>query len=144
MNLFINWLQNNLLIFLLFLVTGMIILLVISYKAGQIIFKLRMKQDIKDARADAVKRSRAVLGGFAGEQMAVYLPEFPCNPADCRFVGKPVDYVGFPGASEGDEIKEILLIEVKTGDSQLSKRERQIRDCVQHGRVRYVEYRINL
>ena len=74
--------------------------------------------------------------------MAAFLPEFPCNPADCRFVGKPIDYIGFKGASETDEISEILLIEVKTGESRLSRREKQVRDCVEKGRVKYVEYRI--
>ena len=93
-------------------------------------------------RKDAIKRSRAVLGGLAGEQIAPYLPGFPCNPAEVRFVGKPVDYIGFEGAAFGEEIKEILFIEVKTGQSQLSERERQIKNAVESGRVRYVEYRL--
>ncbi|MBR0486830.1 MAG: Holliday junction resolvase [Treponema sp.] len=93
-------------------------------------------------RKDAIKRSRAVLGGLAGEQIAPYLPGFPCNPAEVRFVGKPVDYIGFEGAASGEEIKEILFIEVKTGQSQLSERERQIKNAVESGRVRYVEYHL--
>lgn len=95
-----------------------------------------------EIRKDALKRSRAVLGGLAGEQIAPYLPGFPCNPAEVRFVGKPVDYIGFEGAASGEEIKEILFIEVKTGKSQLSERERQIKNAVESGRVRYVEYRL--
>ncbi|MBQ2206858.1 MAG: Holliday junction resolvase, partial [Treponema sp.] len=87
-------------------------------------------------------RSRAVLGGQAGEQVAPFLPHFPCNPADARFIGKPVDFIAFPGAAEGKALEEILLIEVKSGDSQLSTRERQIRDAVKDGRVRYIQYRI--
>ena len=93
-------------------------------------------------RADAVKKSRAVLGGLAGEQVAPFLPGFPCNPADARFVGKPVDFVAFPGAADGGEIKEVLLIEVKSGEASLSKREREIKACVQEGRLRFVEYRV--
>ena len=96
----------------------------------------------KKWRKETLKRSRAVLGGLAGEQVAPYLPEFPCNPADVRFIGKPIDYLGFAGASEGNEIKEILFIEVKTGQSQLSEREREIKNLVQKGKVRYVEYRL--
>ena len=96
----------------------------------------------KKWRKESLKRSRAVLGGLAGEQVAPYLPGFPCNPADVRFIGKPIDYLGFAGASEGNEIKEILFIEVKTGQSQLSEREREIKNLVQKGKVRYVEYRL--
>lgn len=89
----------------------------------------------------ALRRSRAVLGGLAAEQVAPWLPGFPCNPADARFIGKPVDFVAFPGAAEGREIREILLVEVKTGRSDLSSREKDVRRAVQEGRVRYVVYR---
>lgn len=75
-----------------------------------------------------------------GEQISPFLPNFPCNPADVRFVGKPIDFIGFPGAAAGEEIKEILLIEVKTGNSTLSERERQIKEAVENGRIRYIIY----
>lgn len=93
------------------------------------------------AREDAVKRSRAVLTGQIGEQLAPYLPGFPCRPEDARFVGKPVDFVAFPGLSEGTPA-ELLLVEVKSGDARLSAAERAIRDAVLAGRVRWVEYRL--
>ncbi|MCR5126171.1 MAG: hypothetical protein K6B43_13425 [Treponema sp.] len=102
-----------------------------------------MAFSIEEERADAVKKSRAVIGGQVSEQLAPFLPNFPCNPGDVRFVGKPVDFVGFPGAAEGEPIKEILIIEVKSGKAQLSKREREIKDAVESGRVRYVVYRTN-
>ena len=80
------------------------------------------------------------MGGLAAEQVAPFLPEFPCSPADCRFVGKPVDFIAFPGLMENNEVKEVLLIEVKTGASALSNREKEVRKAVEQGRVRYVEY----
>lgn len=109
---------------------------------GTVVQKLRDSAGIKKARNDAVKRSRAVLGGQFGEQLAPFLPEFPCNPGDARFIGKPVDYIAFPGTAEGRSVEEILLIEVKSGTSALSAREKEIREAVKKGRVRYVEYRI--
>lgn len=89
----------------------------------------------------ALRRSRAVLGGLAAEQVAPWLPGFPCNPADARFIGKPVDFVSFPGAAEGREVREILFVEVKTGRADLSAREKDIRRAVEQGHVRYVVYR---
>lgn len=109
---------------------------------GSVVQKLRDSAGIKKARNDAVKRSRAVLGGQFGEQLAPFLPDFPCNPGDVRFIGKPVDYIAFPGTAEGRGVEEILLIEVKSGTSTLSAREKEIREAVKKGRVRYVEYRI--
>lgn len=96
---------------------------------------------LKKERQDAVKRSRAVLGGQMIEQVAPYLPGFPCNPSDARFIGKPVDFIAFSGLSEKNSVDEVLLIEVKTGDSKLSGREKEIKNAVKNGRVRYVEYK---
>ena len=100
----------------------------------------RQSAHIRRARKDAVKRSRAVLGGQISEQLAPYLPDFPCLSDDVRFIGKPVDFIGFRGLGAGDTVEEILFIEVKTGGSVLSKREREIKRAVEEHRVRYVEY----
>ena len=95
------------------------------------------------ARDDAVRRSRAVLTGQIGEQLAPFFPDFPCDPADARFLGKPVDFVAFPGASDGSP-REVVFIEVKSGDARLSGPERAIKAAIESGRVRWVEYRLPL
>lgn len=94
-------------------------------------------------RTDAIKRSKAVRGGQVAEQVAPFLPDFPCSPEDARFIGKPIDFIAFPGLAETDSVDEVLLIEVKTGQSALSSREKEIKKAVKAGRVRYVEYRLN-
>lgn len=122
-----------------------IVLVIASFGLGRYVSALRLKavhsEELRAARNDAVKRSRAVLGGQAEEQVAPFLPGFPCNAADCRFIGKPVDFIAFPGAAKGQPIKEVLLIEVKTGNSRLSEREKEIQECVQSGKVRYVVWK---
>jgi len=102
---------------------------------------VRIHKDRHQLRSDAIQRSRAVIGGQVVEQVAPFLPNFPCNPADARFVGKPVDFVAFSGLSEKDKVDEVLFIEVKTGRSELNAREKEIRRAVKEGRIRYVEYR---
>ena len=92
--------------------------------------------------AKTQKIIREVLGGQFGEQVAPYLPGFPCNPGDCKFLGQPVDFIAFPGSAVGKPIDEVLFIEVKSGKSQLSEREKQIRSAIKNGRIRYVEYRL--
>lgn len=106
-----------------------------------IIQTIRLHTGRHALRSDAIKRSRSVLGGQLAEQVAPYLPGFPCNPADARFLGKPVDFIAFPGLTEDNTVGEVLLIEVKTGKSALSGREKEIKRAVAEGRVRYVEYR---
>ncbi len=93
------------------------------------------------AREDAVKRSRATIGGLVAEQIAPYLPDFPFDLSEVRFIGKPIDFVAFPGASTG-EIREVVLVEVKSGDAKLSAVERSLRAAVERGAVRHVEYHL--
>lgn len=88
-------------------------------------------------RKETLTRSRAVLKGKIGEQMAPLLAAFPFEPADARFIGSPIDYIVFPGYSTRNPT-EIVLIDIKTGKASLSSIERRIRELVQAGRVRWM------
>jgi predicted Holliday junction resolvase-like endonuclease len=93
-----------------------------------------------EIRRDAVARSKGVVAGKVVEHLAPYLDGFPYNPKDARFLGSPVDLVVFDGLDEG-ALREVVFIEVKTGASALTARERAIRDAIKAGRVRWEEYR---
>jgi predicted Holliday junction resolvase-like endonuclease len=92
-------------------------------------------------RHDAVQRSQAVTAGMVLEQVVPYLPEFPFNPKDARFLGSPVDFVVFDGLNDG-QVRGIVFVEVKSAGSDLSTRERRVRDAVQAGRVSWREMRV--
>ena len=128
-------------LFLLLLIFLMLIFFM-GFLFAFLIVKTSVHSDRKKDRKDAINRSRAVLSGQMLEQVAPFLPDFPCNPADVRFVGKPIDFVAFPGAVDNKPISEILFIEVKSGNSVLSEREKEIKNAVLKGKVRYVEYRV--
>lgn len=128
-------------LFLLLLIF-LILIFFMGFLFAFLIVKTSVHSDRKKDRKDAINRSRAVLSGQMLEQVAPFLPDFPCNPADVRFVGKPIDFVAFPGAVDNKPISEILFIEVKSGNSVLSEREKEIKNAVQKGKVRYVEYRV--
>lgn len=127
-------------LFLLLLIF-LILIFFMGFLFAFLIVKTSVHSDRKKDRKDAINRSRAVLSGQMLEQVAPFLPNFPCNPADVRFVGKPIDFVAFPGAVDNKPISEILFIEVKSGNSVLSEREKEIKNAVLKGKVRYVEYR---
>ena len=92
-------------------------------------------------RQDAIARSQATISGQVYEQLLPVLPNFPFSPKDARFLGSPVDLVIFDGLDAG-ELQRIVFVEVKTGGSGLSRRERQLRDVIQAGRVSWQEMRI--
>jgi predicted Holliday junction resolvase-like endonuclease len=70
------------------------------------------------------------------ERVCPHLPGFPYNPRDMRFFGDPFDYVVMPGYSDG-EIQEIVILEIKTGKGSLNSRQRQLRDRIAEGKVRW-------
>jgi predicted Holliday junction resolvase-like endonuclease len=92
-------------------------------------------------REDAVQRSLAVTAGKVHEQLIPYLPSFPYNPKDARFLGSPVDLVVFDGLAEG-RVRRIVFVEVKTGGAGLTGRERMVREAVRSGAVEWVELRV--
>lgn len=130
---------------LIILAVTVILFIIVAFflgtKIGKLIASRHLAAEIKMAREDAVKRSRAVLNGQLSEQFAAFFPGFPADPTEIRFVGKPVDFVAFPGLSTGT-VDEVLFVEVKTGNAALSKVERSLRDAVEKKNVRYTEYRI--
>lgn len=92
-------------------------------------------------RADAIMRSQAVIAGKVTENIVPYMPIFPYNPKDVRFIGSPVDLMVFDGAAEG-YLRNVIFLEVKTGNSSLNQIQRQIRDAVLAGRVEWRELRV--
>ncbi|MBQ5471347.1 MAG: Holliday junction resolvase [Treponema sp.] len=130
-------LHSFLLVLLFFIIVVIICSILTGVLIGKLVAKVSVSKMLKKEREDAVKRSKAVLGGQLAEQVAPFLPGFPCNPGDVRFIGKPVDFIAFPGMSQGKSVDEVVLIEVKTGTSTLSAREREIQKAVNEGRVSY-------
>ena len=79
--------------------------------------------------------------GKVTEHMTPWIPDFPYNPTDARFIGSPIDMIVFDGSDE-DKLRKIVFLEIKTNTSGLSSRQRQIRDAIEAGRVEWQEIRV--
>ena len=120
------------------LLTGIAVGLVMAW--GYILFwKVRYTASV---RGDAVQRSQAITAGKVHEQLLPYLPDFPYNPKDVRFLGSPTDLVVFDGLADG-QVKRIVFLEVKTGGAGLTARERSVRDAIQAREVEWLEVRVS-
>lgn len=126
---------------LLGIVVLFFIVLFIGYLIGKYITKLKFEEKIPDIRDDAIKQSRAVLSGQFSEQLAPYLPDFPYKPTEARFIGKPIDFVVFRGMDER-KIDEVVFVEVKSGQSQLSKVEKTLKSAVENKKISWHEYKV--
>ncbi|MBN2256628.1 MAG: hypothetical protein JW704_02240 [Anaerolineaceae bacterium] len=97
-------------------------------------FEEWLQEKEKGIREDASSKSQAVTMGKVTEHFIPHLPEFKFNPQDARFIGSPIDFVVFDGLSEGN-LRQVVFVEVKSGGSTLTTRERRVRDVVQAGNV---------
>ena len=103
---------------------------------------IRFRGQVEKRKDEALKQSRAVIGGKVAEQLSPVIPGFPGKVSEARFLGDPIDYVVFDGLDEKD-INRVTFVEVKSGDSGLSEQERRLRDAVKDGCVRWVEHRVD-
>jgi len=132
---------------ILIIITIISILIAISqFQSGKAAGKsetdmLWQKELMPKIKAEAIKKSRAVIGGQFSEQLAPFLPDFPYKPTECTFIGKPIDILVFKGMDD-KEISEVKFIEIKSGRSNLSTHERKLRNAIQEGKVTWELYRI--
>ena len=81
-----------------------------------------------------------VKGGYVAESLAPLAEEFPVDVGkpgtSTVFLGQPIDYIYF------DPEMGVSFIEVKSGRSDLSKRQRQLRDRIDEGRVEWLTHRV--
>jgi predicted Holliday junction resolvase-like endonuclease len=120
---------------------AVVLIATILYFAFHLRFERWKRDHTKEARRDAVQRSQAATLGKVYEHLIPYLPDFRWNPKDARFLGTPVDFLVFDGLSEG-HVRAIVFVEIKTGSSSMSARERLVRDAVTGRRVEW--HQLNL
>ena len=101
------------------------------YSCSQKYKKLKIEFD----RLLSQKKSSEVRLGQIAEQLAPFLEKFPYDPKKISFLGNPIDYVYF-----GDD--KVAIIEVKSGNSRLSKKQKAIKKLILEGRVEWDEIRI--
>lgn len=111
-------------------------------------FRATWEEQKAGIRKDATDRSRVVLKGKIAEHMVPMIPEaFHYDPSDARFIGAPIDYLIFDGYTRvkdgnSDDPIFVVLADIKTGNAQLSKTERKIKEAVEAGRVSWETIRL--
>jgi predicted Holliday junction resolvase-like endonuclease len=82
------------------------------------------------------QQSKSVRLGLISECVLPFHSEFKYNVKDLVPVFRPIDYIVFAE-------DEIIFLEIKVGTSQLSEKQKKIRNLVQQGKVRFEEHRVN-
>ena len=88
------------------------------------------------SREVSLRRSESTRYGQITEQFMPFISEYPYDSKQFRFLGSPIDGVQF-------EEDKIVMIEFKSAGSQLSTRQRRIRNLVREGKVDFQEIRVS-
>ena len=131
---------NVILIIFLFLI-GLILAYFVGQKIATIKRDKHWELEIPGHRKDAILKSRSVLGGLFSEQLAPFFPNFNFKPTECRFLGKPIDFIVFKGLDD-KKVDEVVFVEVKSGKSKLSFVEKSLKEAIKNKKVSWEEYRI--
>ena len=106
-----------------------------------IIWKIIKYKTLKDERNKSVKKSKSVIMWELYEKILPFLPDFPFKHRDMVFVGKAVDYIIFDWLDEWN-LKQIIFLELKSGNSNLNKNEKMVRDVIKNWKINYIEYKV--
>lgn len=100
--------------------------------------KREFKDSEKTIRSNTLSGSRRSLVGKFIERFIPFLQNIPYQPSDMHFLGSPIDYIVFEGLHE-DKVNRVTFLEVKTGDSKLTKREESLKWAIQNKKVAWEE-----
>ena len=93
-------------------------------------------------KKESTFRSSAVSWGKTIEHFVPFMTKFPIPPEDVVFLGMPIDYVGFTDTDSAKKC-EVHFIEVKSGNSILMGKQRNIKKAIQEGRVNWHEIAVD-
>lgn len=102
----------------------------------ELIGENKVEQKVAYDKLLGQKKSSEVRVGKIGENMAPFLNGWPYDPNNFRFLGNPIDGVQF-------NEDELIFIEIKTGRSALSKKQKWIKQLIKEGKVGFATFRIN-
>lgn len=132
------------LIFLVFFLLLLVIIMIIGKKIGEAGINRIWEKRLPEIRKESLNRSRGVVRGQVMEQWAPFFPDFPFKPQDCHFLGKPIDFLVFQDLDEyqGQSASNpsVVFVEVKTGKSRLSPREKRVKEAIENKNVFWYEY----
>lgn len=85
-------------------------------------------------KANSLCKSQQVKFGKSFEHFVPFINDFPANRENTVFLGMPIDFISF----EEDSIK---FIEVKTGVSQLSNKQKHTNQLILDKKIEWYELR---
>ena len=107
--------------------------------------ELKMRRrSLRERRKQIPQRSEvgaeATNIGFILERLAPTLPAFPFDRSECRALFDPIDYLIFEGMQSTGRVDHITFVDIKTGRSRLTSKQRAIKNLVVNKQVEWQTY----
>lgn len=98
----------------------------------------KINEDLKNQLTKSVstRKSSEVRLGTTAENFAPLLAGYPYDPYHFRFIGGKIDGIQFNDDS-------IIIIEFKSGNAKLSTSQKNIKQLVDNGKVRFETFRMD-
>jgi len=128
---------------IIFLVILIWIFYKVGFQKGVSKKEIEWQENLGKLRREIAEKQRVGIKGKVTEAFAPFLQGFPFKASECKFIGDPIDYLVFEGLDERD-IKAIHLVEIKNGESKLSKHQKQIKeilDSLNSKKISFKEFR---
>lgn len=93
-----------------------------------------LQQENKELKSQI--KSKEVKFGKSFEHFVPFIKNFPGDKEKTVFLGMPIDFICF----DDDAVK---FIEVKTGASQLSPKQKRIKNMIENNQVKFFEVTYN-
>ncbi len=138
-------------------IISVISLLLVKLLIKKLVKKERLSDDLKDLQKQLLlvqeelgqerEKNRTLLSqkkssetrlGQISEHLVGFLEGCPYDPKSMHFLGNPIDFIVY----DWDQ-GEITFLEVKSGNSKPTKRQKIVKNIIKLGRVNYAEIRIN-
>jgi len=120
---------------ILIIILMLFILLVLVYNNKKLHITIKQKEELYSNLLGQKKSSEVRLGQIS-ENLAPFLKDFKYNPKKAHFIGMPIDYIIF-------EDNKIVFLEVKSGKSQLTPNQRNIKKLIDSKKIFWDMMRIN-
>jgi predicted Holliday junction resolvase-like endonuclease len=96
-----------------------------------------IKNEPESKRKQRTVTTDSVNFGQIIEKIVPSIESFPYNQKDCRQLFDPIDYIVFHGLHNNGNIESIDFIDVKSGKAKLKQNQKEIKDVIENGKLKY-------
>ena len=125
-------------IVLLIVLLAILIASLITFLVTQHYFKKKLQEAIKES----LRGQRSKISGDILEKFCPFSPNYHYNLRDVVAIFDTFDFMVLKGRSDG-MIEEVIIQEMKSTPQSLKPNQRQLRDCIKAGKVRFEHWQFS-